>query len=118
MFCSVNPRFLAGNSVEKFLLEKDTRGVWAQLRFFAYYNLVGTRRWAPITGDGYHQSMLSEISFPPFGYVLTVDGTAAPDRRLFEITHFQRYGYDDVDDIEMHLPLLETVGELPGVYGQ
>jgi hypothetical protein len=58
---------------------------------------------------------LSEITFPPFGYVLTLD-SAPLDRRLLEITHFSRYRYDEFRVLELRPPVLDTPTSFPGDY--
>jgi hypothetical protein len=58
---------------------------------------------------------MSEIAFPPLGYLLTVDSDP-PDRRLTEITHFSRYSYDDFKVVELNPPVLPTVMPFPGDY--
>jgi hypothetical protein len=60
-------------------------------------------------------TVLSEISFPPFGYVVTID-SKIPDRRLFEITHFASYRYNDFKVLEMEPVVLDTPTFIPGDY--
>jgi hypothetical protein len=55
----------------------------------------------------------SEISFPPFGYILTED-SPPPDRRLVDISFFAQYGYNDWVDISLRLPVLPIYSWLPG----
>lgn len=120
MFCSVNePRLASGHpSLTKFILDRHEQRLWPQLRVFTYYNLVGERRYAPFAGrmasNGF--TMISELSFPPLGYVLTLGGAPPPDRRLFEITWFKDHRYDEFRQIEMRMPLLETHAPLAGDY--
>ncbi len=64
------------------------------------------------TGRMTHQS---EITFPPFGYVMTT-GTNLPDERLVEITHFARYSYNDFTVLTLRLPVLPTYIAIPGDY--
>jgi hypothetical protein len=60
-------------------------------------------------------SVLSEITYPPFGYVMTLD-SPPPDDRLFEITHFARYDYNDFVVMPLQLPVLPTYVAIPGDY--
>lgn len=63
----------------------------------------------------YKGMLLSEISYPPFGYVLTID-SEPPDNRLYEITHFSTYGYQDFKIMTLKLPVLPTHLGYPGDY--
>ncbi|HZO90247.1 MAG TPA: hypothetical protein VFB38_18110 [Chthonomonadaceae bacterium] len=121
MFCSVNSPKMAAKypALVDFVLCKEKRYLPPKFRFFVYYNIEGCYRYAGITAgmriDRGKHSLFSEISFPPFGYVMALD-SEPPDERLFEITHFSRYRYNDFLDTEMHLPVLPTHLALPGDY--
>lgn len=121
MFFSVNsPRFREKQpELEAFVLDKERRGLSPGYRFFLYYHMMGKGRRAGVSGwlnfDSGRTSILSEVSFPPFGYVLTF-GDEAPHRDMFEITHFARYGYQEFAVTEVRMPLLETHLALPGDY--
>ena len=39
-----------------------------------------------------------------------------PDRRLYEITYFSRYGYEEYRSVYLKLPVLPTHTYLPGDY--
>jgi hypothetical protein len=60
-------------------------------------------------------SFFSEITFPPFIYVMTL-GSPPTDDRLVEITHFARYGLNELAIMEMKLPVLPTLTGVPGDY--
>ncbi len=104
----------------QFVLDRERRYLHPRYRVFAYYNTEGTFRFL---GDGlvaynlYQQRMYqtTEITFPPFGYVLTVDGSQ-PDPRLYEISRFARYGYDEFEVAALHLPVLPTHLPIPNDY--
>lgn len=107
----------------RFLLNKEERGVPDGFRFFAYYNTMDGRnriRYAePIVTMDVEKgvtSFFAEITFPPFGYVMVLDGTAPPDARPVDITHFGRYSYHCATDIELPLPVLPTHLRMPGDY--
>lgn len=99
--------------LEQFVLDRDRRWLNPQYRVFVYYNAEGCfrrvgNRMAMINlyrGPGVIQ--VTEISHPPFGYVVTADGTC-PDDRLFEISHFRRYAYDEWEVTPLYLPVLPT----------
>lgn len=107
----------------KFVLNKEERYLPPDFRFFAYYN-VGTERdhlryAAPIgilNIETREQSLFSEITFSPFGYVMVLSNTTPPDRRLVEISHFAHYSYDAVRDIELPFAVLPTHFRLAGDY--
>ena len=65
---------------------------------------------APPPAPGEPHDLLS-----PLGYVFTID-SKIPDRRLFEITHFSRYRYDDLKVLEMKPVVLDTPTFIHGDY--
>jgi hypothetical protein len=66
-------------------------------------------------GRGSRPVVLSEITFPPFGYVMTL-GSEAPDDRLFDITYFSRYAYNEFHILEMRPVVLDTPTYVPADY--
>lgn len=121
MFCSVNSdKFAEVNSVfRKFLLNRDAKYLPPKYRFYCYYNIEGALRYIglAVSADFYtgKKITLSEISYPPFGYVMTID-SIPPDKRLFEITHFANYDYNEFVVMNLKLPVLPTHTLLPGDY--
>jgi hypothetical protein len=121
MFFSVNgPQFREKNAeLQAFVLDRDRMYLSPRYRFFVYYLGAGGGRSAGVSGkmdlERGDISVLSEISFPPFGYVLTFDG-GPPHPDMFEISHFARYGYQEFAVTEVRLPVLETHLALPGDY--
>jgi hypothetical protein len=104
--------------LEQFVLDPSRRWLNPKYRTFVYYNVEGTLRQA-----GNYMAMVkldkggdviqvTETSFPPFGYVVTTNGTK-PDTRLFEITHFRRYSYDEIEVAPLYLPVLPTHLPIP-----
>jgi hypothetical protein len=59
--------------------------------------------------------LLSEIYFPLFGYVITIN-SEIPDRRLFERTHFFLYRHDDFRALGMEPVVLDRATLVPGDY--
>jgi hypothetical protein len=104
--------------LEQFVLDRDRRWLHDRYRVFAYYNVDGCYRrvgnsMAMINLKKSTRSIqVTEISHTPFGYVVAVDGTH-PDSRLCEITHFQRYEYDEFEVAPLHLPILPTHLPIP-----
>lgn len=103
--------------LEGFVMEKEKRYLDPKYRFFIYYNTSSSLRSTGISGvlTGGRNSTMSEISFPPFGYVMTFD-SPPPDPRLFEITHFARYRYKEFALVDLRMPCLPTVTPFPGDY--
>ncbi len=99
--------------LEQFVLDRDRRWLNTRYRAFVYYNVEGCYRrvgnqMAVINlNRGLAIIQVTEISHPPFGYVVTVDGSC-PDDRLYEISHFRRYGYDEWEVAPLYLPVLPT----------
>ncbi|WP_181646106.1 hypothetical protein [Paenibacillus anseongensis] len=58
---------------------------------------------------------MSEIAFPPMGYVMTFN-SEPPDSRLVEITHFTRYGYNDFETVFLNFSQLPVHLFMPGDY--
>lgn len=111
----------------KFVLNKSTIGLPPRYRFFVYYNVEGWKRRIGlsmcvrldpqfIASPSY--LFISEINFPPFGYVMTIDSHDPdnPDKTLCEITDLGRYDYDDSHAINLTLPILPTHTYLVGNY--
>jgi len=122
MFFSVNgERFGKVNQeLVDFVLNKEKRYLSPKYRIFVYYNIEGRFRTSGISAivnvkDPGKISVLSEINFPPFGYIMTFDSDP-PDTRLFEITHFSRYEFREWTPMELKLPVLPTHLALPGDY--
>lgn len=115
MFFSVNgPDFQSGEEnaeLVRFLKNKTATGIPDGLRFYAYYHAGGRTRMNPamviMDVEQQTQTLLSEIAFPPYGYVMTID-SPPPDERLVDITHFAFYRYDERAIVSLPLPLLET----------
>jgi hypothetical protein len=121
MFFSVcSEGFRAKNDeLVRFVLNPWITGLSPKYRFITYYNLQGRLRYSGPIGlmDIYKgtSSFIAEISFPPFGYVLTLD-SPRPDKRLVDISSFSRYGYNELSSISRRFPVLPTYMPMPGDY--
>lgn len=106
-------------SLREFLLNPQSSGLDPGLRIFMYLNVGRLFRSMGITamlGPNYHSpTLISETSFPPFGYVLTIR-SPPPDKRLVEITHFTSYKYGDWKDMWLRIPFLPVNTWVPGDY--
>lgn len=103
--------------LESFVLNPERRGLPNNYSVFAYYTQDRTLRRIPdrmfiMSLYGGLVQRVTEISHFPYGYVITTDGSR-PDDRFCEITHFQRYDYDEVEAAPLHLNFLPTVIDLP-----
>ncbi|GAB3284345.1 hypothetical protein GCM10027347_61260 [Larkinella harenae] len=58
---------------------------------------------------------MTELAYPPFGFVLTVDSDS-PDERLFEITFFASYDYAEKADLRLNMPVLPVFSLIPADY--
>ena len=59
--------------------------------------------------------VISEIAFPPFGYLMAF-GSTPPDERLVDISFMAKYRYNDWKDIALPLPVLPVYTMYPGDY--
>jgi hypothetical protein len=63
--------------------------------------------------EGNKMSNGIEISYPPFGYILTFDSTPH-DNRLVEITGFKQYRYWDREMLGLYINRLHSHGPMIG----
>ena len=121
MFFSANSPELGKVHPElvKFVLNKNYKYLPPIFRFFVYYNIEGKLRFIGLQSflrlNNRRITRMSEINFPPYGYVMTINSDP-PDQRLFEITYFSRYGYDEFETKAMRLPVLPTHSAFLGDY--
>jgi hypothetical protein len=119
MFFSRNsPNFSeAHEDLVRFVLNKDHKYADRSLRVFVYFNAALLLRHSGITAQINSASggpnIFSEVAFPPFGYILTVDGKALDDR-LAEISFFSRYSYNQWTDVALRLPVFHPCTAFPG----
>ena len=117
MFLSVLPAKFSRSPLPSFVLDMHTRGLHSDYRLFVYRIRSETFRWVPLaTRVRDHQAIwMSEISFPPLGYLMTIKGES-PDPRLVDITAFADHSFDHTQDFRADLAILETHLPLPGDY--
>jgi len=122
MFLAQNGQYfrdIAKESLVRFVLNKDQRCLDPKIRFWVYLVAPGPLRKTPfctvlntVTGESVQ---VMEFSFPPFGYMMTIDSRPA-DNRLSEITHFSRFQYHEMAWMSMRLGLLPTHTPVLGDY--
>lgn len=122
MFFSVNgPQFREKHpDLERFVRNREEKYLNPQYRFYVYYNAEGCPRKLGTSvighfGDSSAMVIMNEITFPPYGYVLTLNSNP-PDQRLVEISRFADYSYYDRDTLHFDLPVLPTYLPVPGDY--
>jgi hypothetical protein len=109
----------ANISLVRFVQDRYAQWLDPRYRFWAYYVAPGPLRMTPFAcvmnteKGGMFSGM--EISFPPFGYMLTFDSKPEDDR-LTEITGFRSFQYWDRDMIRLRLNVLPTHGPMMGDY--
>jgi hypothetical protein len=115
MFMSANsPEFQAAHpDLVKFVLDPQDRFLNPRYRFFTYYTVSSRLRQIGLTCaidiERGGTRFMSEITFPPYGYVMTTD-SGSPDGRLFEITDFSRFGYREYKELGLKLNVLPIEG--------
>jgi hypothetical protein len=110
---------IANINLVRFVLNQEARYLDPRYRFWMYFVGPGCLRRTPLcsvinTNTGQTTTGI-EFSFPPFGYMLTLD-SVPEDKRLFEITPFARYRYGEMDYIQLSLAVLPTHGPMLGDY--
>lgn len=123
MFFSVNnPEFAQRHpELVKFVLHPETKYLPPTIKIYCSFM---TGNWARssgitvlgrLTGVGIKRIIMSEIAFPPFVYVMTID-SEPPDDRLTDISWFSRYEYNEFDIIYPRFNVLPINYYLPGDY--
>ncbi len=126
MFFSINPLGFADANQElvELVLNRHCRYLSPKYRVFTYYNPSNRFRTMNVaakldinieTLEVAQTSIFTEISYWPFGYILTLD-SPPPDGRLFDITHFSRYEYGQYSMTHLLLPTLPPVSLYPGTF--
>jgi hypothetical protein len=113
MFFSINIKFSKlYPELKSYLLNKEAYNLPEGIRVFVYYNFIGEVRYEPFTVIGKFDInseiiQASEITFPPMGYVLVLNGKNV-DSRLHEITFFSNYKLGEVVTVSQKLNILPT----------
>jgi hypothetical protein len=120
MFFSVNGEYFhkAHPDLVRFVLNKESRDLHERFRVYAFYTLSNRFRSAPVTAmmNGSNIHAFSEITFSPFGFVLTINSTP-PASGFCEISGFAQFEYLDFRfGITMRLPLMPIYTEFPVDY--
>lgn len=121
MFFSVNgPEFAKANpELVKFVLNKEIKYLNPKYRIFCYYNKSNKFRFfgtSVKSNINNHEFItMCEIGYIPFGYLMTIN-SRSPDARLFEITQFSKFNYNEFKIMILHPKVLPVHLALPGDY--
>ena len=126
MFCSVNGFYFqkAQPDLVRFVLNKESRIFPSHIRVLAFYTfsnrLRSTGTTAVLRGMGSGSStihLLSETTFPPFGFAMTISSSPMPGVEFCDISSFSEFTYRDFRfGVPMKLPLLPIYTGFPGDY--
>jgi len=120
MFFSANgPGFAKRHpDLVDFVLCRDRKYMQGDVRVYAFYTIsrllkqTGVQTFGRL-GEGVY--IFSEITFPPFGYVMFL-GCGPHDDRLYDISFFDEFGYHEKKSLDIRLPGLPVVSPYPGDY--
>ena len=121
MFFSANgERFRdAQQGLVRFALNKENRFLDPHIRIYCFYSPSLRSRQSGVSGvlnfNSHSHKIISEIVFPPMGYVMSFD-KIPPDEKLFDITFFSEYEYNDCKELSLKLPSLPIFTYFPGDY--
>ena len=120
IFSANGPRFAARQpELVRFVMDPERRGLNPAIQVFAFLTASGRGRECGVSGMfGFERGqavILSEVSFPPLGFILCL-GSPAPDPRLVDITLFSKFAYGDERDLFLPLPVLPVYTPYPGDY--
>ncbi len=124
MFMAINPeRFrteLASAALAQLLADPQAKGLPEGVRFYTYFNHTGQLRYIPLSEEKnvseettIEELMLgprlraSEITYPPYGFLMALP-TEGIDPRLFDISFFADFDYDEQAAVELTLAVLPT----------
>jgi hypothetical protein len=126
MFFSVNGSLFQSrqHDLVRFVLNRESRAFPPHVRVYVFYTISDRSRAAGATGviRGLGSSsswvhVFSEITFPPFGFVMTLGNTSPPEFRFHEISGFSQFEYNAWrPGISMRLPLMSIYTPFPGDY--
>ncbi len=118
MFFSANgPEFRKLHpELVKFVLNREHKYIEDSLRIYCYYNptYVGRQTGVSIIANtkGEFESV-SEISFFPFGYLMTIESKKQRNN-ILDITFFSKYEYNDWVDLTFQIPCYSIATWFPG----
>lgn len=121
MFFSTNGEEFrkAQQDLVRFVKNKEARFIDSDIRIYCFYSPSPRSRHSGVAGvvnfNDHSHKIISEIVFPPMGYVMVLDGLP-PDGPLFDITFFSKYQYNDRKELGLRMPTLPIYTYFPGDY--
>jgi hypothetical protein len=126
MFFSINgPKFQQVQpELVRFVLNRNAKGFPDDIRVYAFYTFSNRSRTAGmaglVRGLGTSRSsvhVFSEITSPPFGFVLASTRHPPPEANFCDITGFSQFAYRDWRcGVTMKLPFMPIYTGFPGDY--
>jgi hypothetical protein len=119
MFLAINAETFLENepSVRKYILDPNTVDLSPNIRVFTYLNRGPKWRYLGLMVNGNlstgSMSLVSEITFPPYGYVLLLNNPSYSNHKLTEITPFKELNENGSYTIPLHMNVLETILPFP-----
>lgn len=112
MFCDINHGCMGDNSIKEFILNKESKNFDKdKFRLFAYIHDGDLERMNGISCliiSGVGVVTITEISTYPMGFALYINLPKNYKPKGVEITSFVDYRYEDVCNVEMSIPKLES----------
>lgn len=119
MFMSANdPAFQNKNpTLAKFILNKEEKFLNEVFSIYVFLNFSNYSRQSAITGtiSDEGNKIFSEIVFPPFGYLLTVESNP-PTKSAMKINFFSEFDYNQKAELTLDMNHLGISNYLPGTY--
>lgn len=115
--------FDAEPALRRYVLNREHVGIPKRYRLYCFLLSPDstTSRQAGITGlivgpnfsGSFRSHTFSEISFPPFGYILSIDSDP-PDKNLTDISYFTDFRINDYRDVYLKLSVRHVNTYFPG----
>lgn len=104
-------------NMKKYLLNSEDKKIPKPIRVFMYFtSSISIRNACTFSVvDGYYRTY-GELSYRPFGFHITMDGTPPIDRPYWEITYFNNYDFNQTDNVIIPLHHLMPSSYIPGFY--
>jgi hypothetical protein len=126
MFFSINGEDFQANqpALVKFVIDPKSKNFSQHVKIYVFYTLSNKFRafgsTGIIKGLGTSKSrvhIFSEITFPPFGFIMTLGDSTPPEDKFCEISGFSQFSYNDWRvGISMKIPFMPTFTPFPGDY--
>ena len=104
----------------KFVLDKEARYLDPRFGIYVFFTVSPGSRQTGMIGSADIEGkrslrIFSELTFPPFGYVMTLNSTP-PEGGMVNISFFANFHYNDWKDIPLRIPFLSIFSPVPGDY--